>query len=97
MTPNPAQPIVGERLGEVVYEADKIEGSGPWSSLSSKGRDSWIKKALAVRREGLQEGFSDDDINAAYMLHHIDVSKETIADILSAALASRAKREMEGK
>lgn len=69
-----------DRLGEVAYEADRIEGSGPWSSLSDKGRESWRKKALAVRK--------------ADRAAQLEPSEEEITNASSEFLLTKSAREV---
>ena len=84
-----------EVLGEVAYEADRIEGSGPWSSLSDKGRESWRKKALAVRKadRAAQLEPSEEEVKAALLCWRETLS--TVAemkDILAAAARVRLEK-----
>jgi hypothetical protein len=92
-----------EVLGEVAYEADRIEGSGPWSSLSDKGRESWRKKALAVRKadRAAQLEPSEEEIDKAcnaYEPHYAASTPSFVESVrrgVTAALTAAARVRLE--
>lgn len=104
----PAQPSVGEKLGEVAWRASGNNEPFVWNQQDNRLQESYRNAALAVRREVLKEVFAEEDVEAAAKamwnatLPGItwdelrEASRKPIrvqADAaLSAALASRAAR-----
>jgi len=92
----PAHPSVGERLGEVAYEAWwGTNEHTKWNNPKTTCKDDFVNSALAVRREVLAEGFADEDIWAADTAFQASPgldSRKWVETALSAALASRLAR-----
>jgi hypothetical protein len=92
----PAQPSVGEKLGEVAWRASGNNEPFVWNQQDQRLQESYRNAALAVRREVLAEVFTREDRQAADVAYMECASPEVSRAIdaaLSAALASRAKRE----